>query len=58
MHYKYCRLNVHDVVLLGIEEEPVVEERELGVAGGDLVGAGGEEPTYHGPPDSQGLDGD
>ena len=53
MHYEYGRLDVHYVVLLRVVEEPVVEESELGVAGRDLVGAGGEQPAYHGPPAHQ-----
>jgi len=32
MHDQDCGLDVHDVVLLGVEEQPVVEQGELGVA--------------------------
>ena len=51
MHHQDGRLDIHDVVLLCVVEQPVVEEGELGVAGGDLIGAGCEEPAYHGPPE-------
>ena len=32
MHHQDGRLDVHDVVLVGVEEQPVVEQSELGVA--------------------------
>ena len=50
MHDKNCWLNVHDVILLRREVKPVVEQGELGVGGGDLIGASGQEPPDHGPP--------
>ena len=51
MHHEDGGLDVHDVVLLRVVEQPVIEEGELGVAGSHLVGAGREEPTYDGPPE-------
>ena len=51
VHDKNCWLYVHDVVLLRVKEQPVVEEGELGVAGGHLVGAGGQQPANHSPPE-------
>jgi hypothetical protein len=32
MHHQDGGLDVHDVVLLGVEEQPVVEQSKLGVA--------------------------
>ena len=39
MHHEDGGLNVHDVVLLRVEEEPVVEERQFSVAGSHRVSA-------------------
>ena len=50
VHHQDGRLDVHDVVALLVVEQPVVEEGELGVAGGHLVGAGGQQPANHSPP--------
>ena len=55
VHHEDGGLNVHDVVFLRVEEEPVVEEGQLGVAGGHLIGAGGQQPANHRPPDTQGV---
>ena len=40
VHHQYCRLDVHDVVLLRVIEQPVVEQRQLGVGDGHLMGSG------------------
>ena len=42
VHDKNGGFNIHDIVLLSIKEEPVVEESQLGIAGGHLIGAGGQ----------------
>lgn len=31
-----CETYVHDAVLVGVEEQPIVEERQLGVGGGHV----------------------
>ena len=51
VHHQDGRLDVHDVVPVLVVEQPVVEEGELGVAGGHLVGAGRQEPANHSPPE-------
>ena len=50
VHDKNCWLNVHDVILLRVKEQPVVEESQLGVTGSHLIGAGGQQPSNHSPP--------
>ena len=42
-------LDVHDIVILWLEEKPVVEQGQFGVASGHLAGTSGEEPTDHSP---------
>lgn len=37
VHHQNGRLDVHDVVLVRVEEQPVVEESKLGVACGNLA---------------------
>ena len=50
MHDEDGRLDVHDVVPVLVVEEPVVEEGELGIAGGNLVRARRQQPPDHSPP--------
>ena len=50
VHDKNRWLNVHDVILLRVKEQPVVEESQLGVTGSHLIGAGGQQPSNHSPP--------
>ena len=49
VHDEDGRLDVHDVVRLRVEEQPIVEEREFGVGGVDVGSASGEEPSDDGP---------
>ena len=42
MHHQDGGLDIHDVVLIRLVEQPVVEESELGVTRRYRVGAGGE----------------
>ena len=37
VHHQDCRFNVHDVVLVRLEEQPVVEQGQLGIAGSNLA---------------------
>lgn len=38
VHYQDGRLDVHDVVLVSVEKQPVVEQGELGIAHRHLAG--------------------
>jgi hypothetical protein len=49
VHDEDSRLNVHNVILIGCEVEPVVEKGKLCVRGSHQVGAGGEKPSDDGP---------
>lgn len=49
VHDEDRRLDVHDIVLVALEEQPVVEEGQLRVAGGHCGRASSEQPAYHRP---------
>lgn len=49
VHDKDRRFDVHDVIFVGFEEQPVVEQRQLRVARGYGGGARCEQPTYYRP---------
>lgn len=49
-HQQDRRLDVHDAVVGLVEEEPVVEERQLRAGGEVVLPAGREQPPHHHPP--------